>query len=67
MHGRIGYLQMWVYAFRVMKGLYCNTNNGTEAQNKLFKYTFLKLLRNITLSRLAEIIVDVFVPTTVDR
>ena len=58
---------MWIAAYRVKKNLFVNTNNGTEAQNKLLKYTFLKLLRNITLSRLLEILVEAFVPATIDR
>ena len=37
-------LQMWVQAFRVGRQLYDNTNNGVEAQNKMFKYPFVSEL-----------------------
>ena len=55
-------LQMWVQAYRVGKQLYDNTNNGIEAQNKAFKYAFLNCCRNMTMSRLLYILVDVFMP-----
>ena len=54
-------LQMWVQAYRVGKQLYNNTNNGIEAQNKVFKYAFLNCCRNMTMSQL-YILVDVFMP-----
>ena len=41
-------LQMWVQAFRVGRQLYDNTNNGIEAQNKMFKYSFLNCCQNMS-------------------
>ena len=56
------YLQMWVQAYRVGQQLYDNTNNGIEAQNKTFKYSFLNCCRNMSMSRLIYLLVQVFVP-----
>ena len=56
------YLQMWVQAYRVGRQLYDNTNNGIEAQNKTFKYSFLNCCRNMSMSRLIYLLVQVFVP-----
>ena len=55
--------QMWVQAYRVGKQLYDNTNNGIEAQNKAFKYSFLNCCRNMSMSRLIYLLVEIFVPT----
>ena len=55
-------LQMWVQAFRVGRQLYDNTNNGIEAQNKTFKYSFLNCCRNMSMSRLIYLLIHVFVP-----
>ena len=53
---------MWVQACQVGKQLYNHTNNGIEAQNKAFKYSFLNCCHNMTMSRLLYILVGVFVP-----
>ena len=55
-------LQMWVQAFRVGRQLYDNTNNGIEAQNKTFKYSFLNCCQNMSMSRLIYLLIHVFVP-----
>ena len=55
-------IQMWVHAYRVGKQLYDNTNNGIEAQNKAFKYSFLNCCRNMSMSRLIYLLVEIFVP-----
>ena len=39
-----------------------NTNNGIEAQNKMFKYSFLNCCRNMSMSRLIYLLIHVFVP-----
>ena len=46
---------MWVQTYQVGKQLYDNTNNGIEAQNKAFKYSFLNCCRNMSMSRLIYI------------
>ena len=56
-------LQTWVQAFRVGRQLYDNTNNGIEAQNKMFKYSFLNCCQNMSMSRLIYLLIHVFVPT----
>ena len=56
-------LQMGVQAFHVGRQLYDNINNGIEAQNKTFKYSFLNCCRNISMSRLIYLLIHVFVPT----
>ena len=56
-------LQMWVQAFCVGRQLYDNTNNGIEAQNKTFKYSFLNCCQNMSMSRLIYLLIHVFVPT----
>ena len=56
------YVQMWVQAFRVGRQLYDNTNNGIEAQNKTFKYSFLNCFWNMSMSRLIYLLIHVFVP-----
>ena len=53
--------QMWVQAYRIGKQLYDNTNNGIEAQNKAFKYS-LNCCRNLSMSHLIYLLVDIFVP-----
>ena len=55
-------LQMGVEAFHVGRQLYDNTNNGIEAQNKTFKYSFLNCCRNISMLRLIYLLIHVFVP-----
>ena len=42
--------------------LYNNTNNGIEAQNKTFKYSFLNCCRNMSMSRLIYLLIHVFAP-----
>ena len=42
--------------------LYDNTNNGIEAQNKTFKYSFLNCCQNMSMSRLIYLPIHVFVP-----
>ena len=56
------FLQMWVQAFCVGRQLYDNTNNGIEAQNKMFKYLFLNCCRDMSMSRLIYLLIHVFVP-----
>ena len=58
---------MWVKAFRIGKGYYCNTNNGTEAQNRVLKYVFLKMCRTYTLARLLEIVIEDYIPASLSR
>lgn len=53
---------MWVYAYRIGKQLYDNTNNGVESKNRVFKYGFLNCCRNLLMSRLVGLIVDIFIP-----
>ena len=43
--------------------LYDNTNNGLEAQNKMFKYSFLNCFQNMSMLRLIYLLIHVFVPT----
>ena len=58
-------LQMWVQAFRVRRQLYDNINNGIEAQNKTFKYSFLNCCHNMSMSRLIYLLIRVFVPAQI--
>lgn len=59
------YLQRWARAFQ--DNCYhaaVDTNNGTEAQNKLFKYTFLpRKKQKATLSNTVSIIVENYLPS----
>ena len=59
--------QMWVQAYRIGKQLYDNTNNGIEAQNKAFKYSFLNCCRNLSMSHLIYLLVDIFVPAQTSK
>ena len=53
----------WAKAYREHKlDLKINTNNGVEAQNKLFKYNYLSKGTDKTLSGVAKIIVECFCP-----
>lgn len=55
--------QRWVYAYREEKfNIKLNTNNGTESQNKLFKRIYLPRAAGKTLSSIASIIVNDFLP-----
>lgn len=59
---------MWVWAYR--KDLLLSnitTNNGTERMNELFKYTHLKRNRNLSLSRMAKVMIDEFFPQLYER
>jgi len=58
---------MWVQAYCMVRQLYDNTNNGIEVQNKAFKYSFLNCCRNLSMSRLIYLLVDVFVPAQNSR
>ena len=58
-------LQMWVQTFRVWCQLYDNTNNGIEAQNKTFKYSFLNCCCKMSMSRLIYLLIRVFVPVQI--
>ena len=58
---------MWVQAYRIGKQLYDNTNNGIEAQNKAFKYSFLNCCCNLLMSRLIYLLVDIFVPAQTSK
>ena len=58
---------MWVYLYPVRKQLYDNTNNGIEAKNKVFKYSFLKCCRSLLLSQRVHLIVDIFIPMQTSR
>ncbi|XP_048238820.1 uncharacterized protein LOC125372528 [Haliotis rufescens] len=53
--------QKWVWAFRnSLLSFVVNTNNGVEAQNKLFKYEYLAPFRVKALSGLMSTLVDNF-------
>ena len=59
------YVQRWARAYRDNHyHAAIDTNNGTEAQNRLFKYTFLpRRKQTATLSSTVSIIVESFLPT----
>lgn len=59
------FVQRWARAYRDEKyHAAIDTNNGTEAQNKLFKYSFLPQKKyTATLSNTISIIVESFLPT----
>ena len=58
-------MQRWARAYRDNNyHAAIDTNNGTEAQNRLFKYSFLpRRKHNATLSNTVSIIVENFLPT----
>ena len=43
------------------------TDNGTEAQNKLLKYSYLPRKRDLTLSSIVEILIHHFLPDQTER
>lgn len=56
---------MWARAYRdQMYHAAINTTNGVEAQNKLLKYNYLPRRKSITLSQLATVLYEEFVPET---
>ena len=59
------YVQRWAWAYRDNNyHAAIDTNNGTEAQNRLFKYSFLpRRKQKATLSSTVSIIVESFLPT----
>ena len=60
-------LQLWVRAFRDREfHAAVNTNNGTEALNKLLKYNFLPW-KCMTLSATATLLIDRFLPETYQK
>ena len=57
------FLQRWARTYRDDQyHAAVETNNGTEAMNKLMKYRYLPRQKNITLSNLTSKIVEEFVP-----
>ena len=56
-------LQRWARAFRENDyHAAVNTNNGTEALNKVLKYNYLPRKKNITLSTVCTILIESFLP-----
>ena len=56
---RIHFLQSWVWAYRgIWLTLVINTNNGVEAQNKVFKYEYLTSYREATITRLMQCLIE---------
>ena len=54
---------MWAHAFR--DSVYyaaVDTNNGTEALNKALKYSYLPKRKSLTLSGIATLLIDRFLP-----
>ena len=65
MHNCYIMLQMWARAYRDQTyHAAINTTNGVESQNKLLKYSYLPRRKNITLSQLATVLYDEFIPET---
>lgn len=59
------YIQLWARAYRDQTyHAAINTTNGVESQNKLLKYSYLPRRKNITLSHLATVLYEEFVPET---
>ena len=57
------FLQLWARAYRDQTyHAAINTTNGVESQNKLLKYSYLPRRKNITLSHLATVLYEEFVP-----
>jgi hypothetical protein len=55
--------KMWARAYRDQTyHAAINTTNGVESQNKLLKYSYLPRRKNITLSQLAVVLYEEFVP-----
>ena len=55
------YLQLWARAYRDREYYVAvNINNGTEAQNKVLKYSYLP--KTMTLSSIATILVEDYLP-----
>lgn len=54
---------MWAHAFRDNKyHAAVDTNNGTESLNKALKYSYLPRRKSLTLSGIATLLVDRFLP-----
>ena len=51
---------MWAHAF--CDSVYYAANNGTEALNKALKYSYLPKRKSITLSGIASLLIDRFLP-----
>ena len=57
--------QMWARAYRDQTyNAAINTTNGVESQNKLLIYSYLPRRKNKTLSQLAKLLYEEFVPET---
>lgn len=54
---------MWARAYRDREyHAAVNTNNGTEAQNKVLKYSYLPKKKSLTLSGIATLIIENYLP-----
>ena len=59
------HIQLWAQAYRDQTYYAAiNTTNGVESQNKLLKYSYLPQRTRITLSQLATLLYEEFVPET---
>ena len=67
-HIHAHHFQLWARAFRDRDfHAAVNTNNGTETLNKLLKYNFLPRKKAMTLSAIATLIVENFLPDTYQK
>ena len=59
----IFFLQIWAHAFRDSQYYAAvDTNNGTESLNKALKYSYLPRRKSLTLSGIANLLIDRFLP-----
>lgn len=57
------FLQLWARAYKDRDyHAAVNTNNGTEAQNKVLKYSYLPKKKTMTLSSIATILIEDYLP-----
>ena len=56
-------LQRWAHAYRDLNfNRSVDTNNGTEALNKVLKYSYLPKRRSLTLSLIVTLLLEKFLP-----
>ena len=61
-------MQLWARVYRDNRFYAAvNTNNGTESLNKLLKYSYLPRKKAMTLSAIATLIIEYFLPDTYQK
>ncbi|XP_072170067.1 uncharacterized protein [Diadema setosum] len=63
----IPHSRRWVWAYRNNEGIQVNTNNGLEAQNKVFKYAFLEKRKDASVCGMLHCLLTEYLPAMMQK